>query len=815
MIKSPDADIPSRYNKGSPRTAHITIRIEAMRNHLLAVSLFFAFVGSTLSLIWPDPALASNYKGAVNQQKLGIGGSFGRFEDGEVYWKYNPTDAPAEFSDNDYFVGLLEEAMAELEGVSGLTFVYQGIDSDLVLDEFDDGVVAIGWESLGGAAGVAGPAFGPGPFRMDLGYFPYTDGWVRFNKDTDWVKDTTDFTERGLKSVAVHELIHLAGLGHSDIGISVMFADPYNFLNHPREDDIDALQSLYGEPDQLWQESVYMPPGAVASPLKDSYVSTDLALDTEITEIDENEAATFAYWRWEVDGEFIDDVTMVVTDPHGFYHQASVISIDCAAGSVCWGYGFFGTIATLFTFPGEWTVYVIYNGQHVAAESVTVTTNPVYNQAPDSTFTQDVIYGPAPLTVDMKLSVTGDNEGDAVDAAWHIPTVGEIELDSGNFPGSSGTDLQSVTFNTPGEYEIYVEVNDDWTRYSGTPGGDTAGDGYRTLYRRVVKVTKVSDDITTFMDVTGDAIPDLATLVGRSSIEPRIRAYSGADKSVHTVIKYLNDKWRGIAIATVRDANQNGNANDPAVALLADHDVSNKIFVQTRRLDTGEKILGFEIANPSWRAIDIIVIDDTNNDGNTNDTSIGVLIQHRTSGKILLQIRSLSTGSLIKNIKFLNNKWNAISAAIIIRGRRTPFIGVLGEHRANGKRLLQSRVLSTGAVQRSINFFKAGWTVKDVTAIHDPNGDGATNDRSWQVLGVRKSDKSVFVQTRQANNGSFVSNVEILNPNWEGLRLDSALDMNGNNSNELAVSTKKRSTGKRLIQVKDYQTGKKILNIYP
>lgn len=814
MIRSTDADIPSRYNKGSPRTAHITIRDGAMRNHFLAVSLFLAFVGSTLSLIWPDPALASNYKGAINQQKLGIAEDFGRFEDGEVNWVYNPTDAPAPFDDDAYFLGLLEEAMAELEGVSGLTFVYQGIDENAEIDNFDDLVVAVGWEPLGGAAGVAGPAFGA--FRMDLGYFPYTDGRVKFNKDTDWVKDTTDFTERGLKSVAVHELIHLVGLGHSDIGISVMFADPYNFLNHPREDDIDGLQSLYGEPDQLWQESVYMPPGAVASPFRDSYISTDLALDTEITEIDENEPATNLWWRWEVDGEFIDDVTMIVTDPHGFHYQGNVVSIDCAAGFVCTGYGFFGSVATLVTFPGDWTVYLIYNGQHVATESLMVNTNPVYNQAPDSTFTQDVNYGPAPLTVDMNLSVTGDNEGDLANATWHIPTVGIIERDSGYFGGNSvGTDTQTVTFNTPGEYEIYVEVNDDWTRYSGTPGGDTAGDGYRTLYRRVVNVTKVSDDVTTFMDVTGDSIPDLAAFVGRPSVQPKIRVYSGADRSVYTLVKYLTNKWRGIAIATVRDANQNGNANDPAVALLADHDTSNKIIVQTRRLDTGAKVGQTEFANPNWRAIDVIVIDDTNSNGNTNDTSIAVLLQHRTNGKVLLQIRKLSTGSLVKNINFLNSKWIAISAAIIIRGGRTPFIGVLGEHRTNGKRLLQSRVLSTGAVKRSINFFNAGWTVKDVTAIHDPNGDGATNDRSWQVLAVRKSDKSVFVQTRQANNGSIVSKVKILNPIWEGLRLDSALDMNGNNSNELAVSVKKRSTGRRLIHVKDYQTGKKILNIYP
>jgi hypothetical protein len=284
---------------------------------------------------------------------------------------------------------------------------------------------------------------------------------------------------------------------------------------------------------------------------------------------------------------------------------------------------------------------------------------------------------------------------------------------------------------------------------------------------------------------------------------------------VHTLIKYLNNQWRGIAIGTVKDANQNHIANDPAVALLADHDVSNKIIVQTRRIDTGAKVRQIVFANAQWRAIDVIVIDDANGNGNTNDTFIAVLLQHRTNGKILLQVRKFSTGALFRNIYFLNSKWTATAAAVITRIGRTPFLGVLGEHRTNGTRLVQTRLLSTGAFKRNIKFFNAGTTVKDLTAILDPNGDGLHNDLSWQVLGIRNSDYSVRVQTRRASNGSLVSNDVILSPKWEVLRLDSALDMNGNNSNELAVSSKKRSSGRRLIHVKDYQTGKKILNIFP
>ena len=741
-----------------------------MGNYFKGVSILLAFVGSTLAVIWPDCAEASDYQPPINH-KLGFGTTFGRWPDGVVPYVYNPTDAPAVFANNAYFVGLLQDAMAELEGVSGLTFDYQGIDSNAVIDNFADGVVAVVWESLGGAAGQAGPVNGcTGQDIIDIGYCQYVDGRVRFNKDTAWDKGAADFTERDFMQVAVHELMHLVGIGYSETALSIMFADPYTNLSHPREDDIDGLQSLYGEPEELSQASIYMPPGAGASPLEDSFISTNDDIVTEITTVVGTEVAAAVGLLWRVPNGHTDDLTLVATDPLGFYYKGRVDDRDCTAGPgfSCLNWASFASMETLFTFPGVWTVYAIMNGNLIATESVTVTTSPAFNQPPDSTLTHDIIYGPAPLTVTMTLSVTGDNEGDAVDATWHIPTVGEVALDSGDFGGSTGKHSQTFTFDTPGEYEIYVEVNDDWDRYGDAGIGNDAGPGFRTLYRRVVRVTKVSDDITTFSDVTGDAVPDLAGFVGGHNGKPQINIFSGSNGSVHLNIRYLSNKWRGIAIGTVRDANQDGTADDPAVALLADHDVSGKIIVETRRLDTGASLGKIVFRNANWRAIDVVVIDDTDGDGNTNDTSIAVLAQHRLTGKIVVEIKSLGGGALVRNIIILNDKWSAVAAAVVDRsaqvpmGNISPLIGVLAVHRSNGKRFLESRLVSTGALDRKIKFLGSKWTVKDVTVLHDVNGDGATTDPAWQVLAIRDSDDLVRVRTRLASDGSLDSSVKIL-----------------------------------------------------
>ena len=788
-----------------------------MRQKISTILPILVIVATTLALTAPSTSFASKFQ-RPNAEKLGISETFGRWPGGIVPWKYNPTGEPAVFANNNYFRTQLRAAIAELEGVSGITFDYQGTSSNVDIDDFDDGVVVVGWESLGGAsAGLAGPQSVCSAQNLTAyGYCPYVDGSVRFDNDgsTVWDKGVADLTERDFLQVAVHELLHLAGIGHSEVGISIMYADPYTNLSHPRQDDIDALQGLYGEPDVMSPSPIYDPPGAGVSPVNNSYISLSdnpFIGGDGISEIDGTETANFVGLAWGLTGGNTDDLTFIATDPQGYYYQGTLDDRNCSS-STCWA-SFVSTEA-IFTFPGDWTVYLIYNGEHVATESVTVTTNPVYNEPPDSTLQADLIYGPAPLEVMMTLDVSGDDEGNAVNASWHVETIGQFELDSGNFPGSAGDDTRTFTFDTPGEYEIYVAVNDDWVRYGGA--GNDAGDGFRTLYRRVVRVTKRSDDVTALPDATSDMIPDVATHVAGYTGKPQVNIFSGADGSVFNNIRYLSSSWRGIAVATVTDADQNGNANDPAVTLLADHKVSGRIRIETRRADNDTLIKNTYYRNSDWRAIDVAVIDDTDGDGNTNDTSVAVLLQHKTNNKISFEIKDLDTGSLVRKKSVFNANWIPRAIAVVDRSPNglAPLIGILAEHRSNGIHRVVSRRVKTGSLHRKTDFL-ASHSVKDVTVLHDANGDGVFNDPVWQVLGIRDSDRVPRVQSRFVKTGSVDKTVKIISANFEGFRIDSALDMNANLSQEMAIALQKRANSERRILVKDYDTEGKIINIYP
>ena len=87
---------------------------------------------------------------SAGQQKLGISETFGRWPDGVVQWKYNPTGKATYYSNDADFVALLQQAMGEIEDAAGVDFQYMGPTAAPVLT-LNDNMVVVGWADLGGA----------------------------------------------------------------------------------------------------------------------------------------------------------------------------------------------------------------------------------------------------------------------------------------------------------------------------------------------------------------------------------------------------------------------------------------------------------------------------------------------------------------------------------------------------------------------------------------------------------------------------------------------------------------------------------------
>ncbi|GAV58089.1 Peptidase_M10 domain-containing protein/PG_binding_1 domain-containing protein, partial [Cephalotus follicularis] len=118
--------------------------------------------------------------------------------------------------------------------VSGFTFAEapNGAPSDMV----------IGFQR--GDHGDGSPFDGPG--RTVAHAFAPTDGRFHYDADENWSTDPM-YDELDLESVAVHEIGHLLGLGHSTDPNAVMYAEieAGTIKRDLDQDDIDGIHSLY------------------------------------------------------------------------------------------------------------------------------------------------------------------------------------------------------------------------------------------------------------------------------------------------------------------------------------------------------------------------------------------------------------------------------------------------------------------------------------------------------------------------------------------------------------------------------------------
>jgi hypothetical protein len=99
---------------------------------------------------------------------LGAAQGFARWRQPTIRWFYNPDNASEPFTDVAATLELIDELMAEWEGVSGIRFQFQGLTSREPTD-WEDGVTVIGWSSSGQGSFGGGVADAPWEVYISLG----------------------------------------------------------------------------------------------------------------------------------------------------------------------------------------------------------------------------------------------------------------------------------------------------------------------------------------------------------------------------------------------------------------------------------------------------------------------------------------------------------------------------------------------------------------------------------------------------------------------------------------------------------------------
>ena len=451
---------------------------------LRVVSVVFATV---FGLAVTVSTLADINGGADNppdQHGLGISTSFGKWQNGTVTWTYNSTNAPAGRTDNTQAVAFFQAALQEWGDVCGINFVYTGVD-DSADPNTVDGIVPIVWDAaIAPAAGQAGPQWSGAQDLTGPGHFEYLDGVVRLNPGifatAGLAPDALSNNDTALNQTFLHEFGHLMGLGHSSDPVSLMWANPYNSLDHLRGDDIDSCRAMYGYSNIFRGGQEYAATAAGADPSDFVNLAAFSDANTPITTDNGTLAGTDTLAvRWQVtQGGYNDTWTQTVVDPEGFRSIVAESVVTAPAGGA-FGIASFNRLREL---PGLWTVYLNDSSGLISTLTIDVQTPLAAElEAPGATltFSENPATRATSLTIDVAtvspLAVTANQ----VTVDWHIGTQGVVS-EVVAVPGQAS---QNFTFADLLDHEVHVEVNDDAPRYTadGPNNIGPAGSGFQTL----------------------------------------------------------------------------------------------------------------------------------------------------------------------------------------------------------------------------------------------------------------------------------------------------------------------------------------------
>ncbi|KAF0187598.1 MAG: hypothetical protein FD165_2890, partial [Gammaproteobacteria bacterium] len=310
-------------------------------------------------------------------------------------------------------------------------------------------------------------------------------------------------------------------------------ANPYNFLRYPREDDIRAVQVMYGAPTTAINADNPIPAWVYVPPPEASAATTQFLLKPN----SHPSSGTGAYFRIgsttvtsisssTADNQFVNfaaavggsssaiDVaaTFIVVDPAGYMYSKRDWTLNCSANSACVEFMSLTETQIMKTIPGTWKVYVVNEAtnQTLGSATIPVNTTVSFNRAPTATITATT--GSTPARANFTLTAS-DPDGDAIEVVWHPPGLIGSGSDVRNTFASGGSASLSANFSVTGTHSFFVEVRDNRARYGDSAGSSAAGEGFQTLMKVTVTLPGAAISVLSTEDTgTGTSVPSQQVL---------------------------------------------------------------------------------------------------------------------------------------------------------------------------------------------------------------------------------------------------------------------------------------------------------------
>ena len=403
---------------------------------------------------------------------LGNPETLSRWEHHRVPIAYNPENAKDSMN-TEAVEALIVQAIQIIEGAAEIEFDYRGITTANA-ENIRDKVVTIGWKEL--SSSIAGHALAVQEFRdYRLGYNAYYEGYIELNSAIN--HDPT-------LHLLLHELLHVLGIGHSNNPYSIMNYSSLSF-EHLLQDDIDALQALYGPPDEfisynplIDSEKIEDTPllslypsdiGFYVTPPSGSVSAGQLISSLREESVTNPNSSIRVRFRYQ--GNNTNNILGIMfKDPKGNIVQTESLEL---AYERDWIDFYMGKVEDIFKFPGAWQVIFTLENSVIAVRDLEIISNESDNKTPDANL---VVERLGDQTFRLE-NIAQDFEGDPISYFWHIPASGQ-KLNA----------AKSITVKGAGAapIQVFAGVKDDVYRLHGDPSqpGQASGMGYGSIQSR-------------------------------------------------------------------------------------------------------------------------------------------------------------------------------------------------------------------------------------------------------------------------------------------------------------------------------------------
>jgi concanavalin A-like lectin/glucanase superfamily protein len=334
-----------------------------------------------------------------------------------------------------------------------------------------------------------------------------------------------------------------------------------------------------------------------------------------------------------------------------------------------------------------------------------------------------------------------------------------------------------------------------WNFDDGTANDRTANGNHGTLVgdARIIEYT-VFLDLAALTDVNGNGGADAAVLVAASTTGSKVYVKDGVTGELISEATILDDSWRAIDLAVTP-----GGANALIGVLAQKND--NLISVAVHRAGNGSFVQEIPFFGRTWVPSKLVYAPNADGPGGS---AFAVVAKNKNDGRVAVQLRRRSDGSLIGTTTYFEDNWEPIDLETLadISGNSRPELMVLG-HSSLGQIVALVKDASTKAVVNKITYLGKTTTPVGMTVIEDIGGGAAPE---LPVLGKRP-DNNHIVQNRDALSDERVSNVSFFNPRWNTIGIEGLDDINGNTSADLAVLAQHDTTHAIQAEVRDAFTG--------